>query len=91
MKARVRGVVTGLVQGVGFRLFVQRQALRLGLTGWVRNRGDGSVELLAEGERNQIDALLAQCRQGPSLSEVDDVEVAWEAYAGEHSTFVIAF
>lgn len=87
MKTRVRMVITGVVQGVGYRAFVERRASNLGLTGWVRNREDGSVEALAEGERDKIEELLTHCRRGPTLSHVEDVEVTWEDFRGEHSYF----
>jgi len=79
------------VQGVGYRYFVQRQAIRRGLKGWVRNRPDGSVEALVEGEESSIEALLEDCRRGPALAEVEEVSVAWEEYTGEFSGFRIAF
>jgi acylphosphatase len=65
--------VTGRVQGVWYRDSCREQAVRLGVTGWVVNRGDGSVELEAEGEPPAVDALLAWCRIGPARAQVDDV------------------
>ncbi len=87
MKARARMVITGVVQGVGYRAFAERRASNLGLTGWVRNRADGSVEALVEGERDKIEELLTHCRRGPTLSQVEDVEVTWEDFRGENSYF----
>ena len=70
-----RYVVTGRVQGVGFRWFVEREARILGLNGWVRNRENGSVEVLASGTREQLAALHKKLREGPRASRVDNVDV----------------
>jgi acylphosphatase len=74
---RLHAVVSGRVQGVGFRASAQQVAQRLGLAGWVRNLADGRVELEAEGPPVVLDQLLAWLRKGPSLSRVDGVEVDW--------------
>jgi acylphosphatase len=66
--------VTGRVQGVGFRWFVRERARALGLAGWVKNRSDGSVELLVSGDANAADELLAAVRRGPPHARVDAVE-----------------
>ena len=72
-ESAARLVVTGRVQGVGFRLWATREAHRHGLRGWVRNRFDGSVEALVIGESKAIDDFAAACRRGPAMAEVDDV------------------
>ncbi|PYX10048.1 MAG: acylphosphatase [Acidobacteria bacterium] len=69
-----RYVVRGRVQGVGFRWFVEREAHILGISGWVRNNSDGSVEVLAQGTREQLQGLRSRLRQGPRAARVDDVE-----------------
>ncbi|WP_439815685.1 acylphosphatase [Zavarzinia sp. CC-PAN008] len=74
MKA-VRLVITGMVQGVGYRAWAVRQASALGLRGWVRNRADGSVDILAGGEPERVDAFIAACRFGPRWSRVREVKV----------------
>ena len=66
--------VKGLVQGVGFRWFVRERARRLGLSGWVRNLADGTVEVAASGEEQQIELLRAELRRGPRGAVVDDLE-----------------
>ena len=76
-------VVTGRVQGVSFRMYAEREAERLGLTGWVRNEPDGSVALHAEGEPDAVDALVAWCRNGPSLARVENVDARPAAPTGE--------
>jgi acylphosphatase len=68
-----RYVVSGRVQGVGFRWFVEREAAQLGLTGWVRNRDDGDVEVMATGPSEQLNALRQKLQQGPRASRVDHV------------------
>jgi acylphosphatase len=71
----VRLLIAGRVQGVGYRMWAERTAVRLGIRGWVRNRADGSVELLATGDEPAVDALIEACRQGPRAAIVTDVAV----------------
>jgi len=71
-----RFVVRGRVQGVGFRWFVEREAHLLGIAGWVRNNHDGSVEILAQGTRDQLLGLHSRLREGPRAARVDAVEVS---------------
>ena len=70
--------IEGRVQGVGYRAFVERQAIGLGLSGWVRNRHDGSVEAVLQGTSETVDAMIDLCRTGPAASRVDRVEVVGE-------------
>jgi acylphosphatase len=81
----VRATITGRVQGVGFRAFVEREARARNLKGWVRNRRDGSVEAVFSGPPDIIDDMLSACRRGPSYSRVDHVDVE-EAPATQTST-----
>lgn len=74
----VHFLVTGRVQGVGYRAFVEREALHLGLRGWVRNRRDGSVEAVLQGSPEAVEHMLALCRKGPPASRVDGVETVGE-------------
>ncbi len=85
--ARVRIRVRGRVQGVWFRAHTRDAGRRLGLTGWVRNLPDGTVEAVAEGPRDDCDALIAWCGEGSPLSRVDGVETRWEQPTGRHSGF----
>lgn len=71
----VRLTIRGYVQGVGYRAFVEDEAMARGLKGWVRNRRDGSVEALIAGEPQAVDAMIAACRQGPRSAQVDAVEI----------------
>ncbi|MFK8251059.1 acylphosphatase [Ancylobacter terrae] len=66
--------VRGRVQGVGYRAFVEREAIRHGLAGWVRNRTDGSVEAILAGPAETVAAVIEACRRGPTLARVDAVE-----------------
>ena len=68
-------MIRGRVQGVGFRYSLQLEARRLGVTGWVRNRHDGSVEAVAQGPAEAVEALIAWSRHGPPAARVTDVEV----------------
>jgi acylphosphatase len=75
MSGAIRQVmITGRVQGVGFRAWVEHQAANHGLEGWVRNRGDGSVEALFAGPADVVADLIERCRRGPSTARVDGVE-----------------
>ena len=67
--------IRGRVQGVGFRYEMQREARQHGVTGWVRNRNDGSVEALVQGENEAVEAVIAWARQGPRSARVTDVQV----------------
>jgi acylphosphatase len=77
--ARVRLKIAGRVQGVYFRASALQQAQKLGLTGWVMNCPDGSVEAIAEGARAKLDELIAWCRLGPSGARVTNVDIHWES------------
>jgi acylphosphatase len=72
----VRLTITGRVQGVGYRMWAERTTAGLGIRGWVRNRADGSVELLAIGEDDGVAALIEACRHGPRAAIVTSVAVA---------------
>jgi acylphosphatase len=80
---RVRATVSGRVQGVFYRDSCRAQARRLGVRGWVRNRPDGSVEVVAEGPRERVEQLLAWCRQGPPSARVTGISVTDEVPAAE--------
>jgi acylphosphatase len=88
---RFRLIIEGRVQGVWFRDSTRRQAEGLGVTGWVRNRADGSVEVLAEGPEGEVRRLLAWCRQGPSAARVTRVLESQEDWVGEFDAFEIRY
>jgi acylphosphatase len=75
-------LVRGRVQGVGYRAFVEREALSAGVGGWARNRRDGTVEAVLQGETALIERLIARCREGPYSARVDAIDTR-EAGAGE--------
>jgi acylphosphatase len=88
-RARVALRIRGRVQGVGFRFSALDEARRLGVTGWVRNTYNGDVELVAEGEDDQLRRLVAWCHTGPRGSLVTDVEQQWLPHTGEFDGFRI--
>jgi acylphosphatase len=75
MKTIRHYVITGRVQGVGFRFYMQRKARELGVTGWVRNRRDGAVEAVVQGEADAVDAMTAWARRGPPSAAVAEVRI----------------
>ncbi|MGB9672761.1 MAG: acylphosphatase [Anaerolineales bacterium] len=87
--SRLHALVEGFVQGVGFRMFVQRQAAQLNLTGWVRNTWDGNVEVVAEGSRDQLEKLLTALKMGPRSAHVTNVKFVWLPANGEFPDFRI--
>jgi acylphosphatase len=86
---RVQLIVRGRVTGVFFRAATQREARRLGITGWVKNRPDGNIEIVAEAEEDAIREMVSWAQHGPSVARVDDVDVRWRSYTGEFSDFRI--
>ncbi len=86
---RLHAIVRGRVQGVGFRFFTEREADALGLTGWVMNRSDRSVEVVAEGSRAQLDRLVAALRRGPTSSHVTEVQTEFLPATREFTRFQV--
>ena len=84
-------MVRGDVQGVGFRYFVQRKAQLLGLKGWVRNNDDGTVEVVAEGGRDELEQLKRALQEGPRMARVDRVETQWSAGTGNLRGFELSW
>ncbi len=83
--------IYGLVQGVFFRSSMRAMAYKLGVTGWVRNRPDGSVEAVVEGPRDAVEELIKWAHRGPPAAVVERVEVEWEPYKGEFKDFRIKY
>jgi acylphosphatase len=75
MALQARLTITGRVQGVGYRDWAVDTGQRLGLAGWVRNRGDGAVEALIVGEESAVGRMIEACRRGPTLARVDEIDV----------------
>ncbi|MCD6362190.1 MAG: acylphosphatase [Armatimonadetes bacterium] len=88
---RLHAIVSGRVQGVGFRYFVLRRAQSLGLNGWVRNLSSGDVEFVAEGPREALEELLRAVRQGPPMSWVERVRTDWSAARGDLRSFEVSY
>ena len=90
--ASVQAIVYGFVQGVFFRAFVSRRAGELGLTGYVRNlHHREAVEVLAEGERKQLEKLISHLKVGPPAARVERVVTNWSEYTGSYSQFGIRY
>ncbi len=88
-QARLHAVVEGRVQGVGFRAFVLERALKLGLTGWVRNRWDGTVEVVAEGQKPDLEKLITHLNRGPHAYTTSNVHSEWKPATGEFTRFQV--
>ena len=84
-------IASGRVQGVGFRYFVRQKALSMGIKGWVRNLGNGDVEILAEADNYVLDFFVEAVRTGSSFANVDNLHEDWREPSGKFSTFDIAF
>ena len=86
-----RVIVDGAVQGVGYREFTRRAALRLKVSGWVRNRSDGAVEALVRGSPAAVEALIAEMRRGPRLAVVESLRMIEhdETQSHDDGTFVV--
>ncbi|HVN80848.1 MAG TPA: acylphosphatase [Terriglobia bacterium] len=89
MKVAANIIVTGLVQGVGFRYFVHRRASGFGIKGHVRNLYNGDVEIEVEGEQDAVESLIQEVRVGPRSAHVTDVKVIWKDPRGCFSGFHI--
>ncbi len=87
MKAQAEIRVYGLVQGVGYRAFAKRAADRLNIFGFAENVADGSVKIVAEGERESLEEFIRECKRGPSLSQVESINTIWHSYTGKFFNF----
>ena len=86
---RLHAIIEGRVQGVGFRYFVHESAISTGITGWVRNRWDRTVEVVAEGEHDILKSFLAALNRGPRASKVTNIKLDWQSATGEFNDFRI--
>ena len=91
MEKRLHLIIRGRVQGIFYRDNTAQQAQKLGLTGFVRNLPDGAVEVVAEGEEEQLKKLAALCRRGPALAKVEKTEECWEEGKQEFSDFGVRY
>ncbi|MFQ5885945.1 MAG: acylphosphatase [Anaerolineae bacterium] len=90
-RARMRAIIHGRVQGVFFRDFTRTHAMRLALLGYVRNLWDGTVEVVAEGDREALESLLKQLYVGPSSARVGKIDLEWSEPSGEFSSFEVRY
>lgn len=88
---RVRVIISGDVIGVGFRSWVLHKAKELTLSGFVKNREDDTVEVVAEGHKEALDALLAACNKGPDVAWVERTHVFWQQATGEFVGFEVVY
>lgn len=88
---RVHLVISGDVVGVGYRAWVLRQAKELKLAGWVKNREDKSVELVAEGHRGDLEELVKRCQRGPEVAWVEKIDTQWQGATGEFMGFEVVY
>lgn len=84
-------IISGDVQGVGYRAWALGQAQELRITGWVKNREDGAVEVLAEGSRADLEQFIKQCHHGPEVAWVKKVELIWEKATEEFVGFEVVY
>jgi len=89
--ASVHAVVYGYVQGVFFRAFVSQRARELGLSGYARNLPQGAVEVVAEGERKQLEKLIGHLKIGPPSARVEKVAINWSEYSGKYRGFSVRY
>jgi acylphosphatase len=88
---RAHLIISGRVQGVYFRAETQSAAHMHGVNGWVRNKRDGTVEAVVEGDRAHVLSLIEWCRHGPPIARVEDVAVEWQDHEGAFDTFTIKY
>lgn len=84
-------IVCGIVQGVSFRSFTKRNADTMGLCGYVKNRDDGKVEAIIEGDKDEIEALIEAMRSGPEKAQVKNVEIEWHPHSGIYHDFKVIY
>ncbi|OGG30517.1 hypothetical protein A3A63_04400 [Candidatus Gottesmanbacteria bacterium RIFCSPLOWO2_01_FULL_46_9] len=88
---RVHLIISGDVQGVGFRAWTLRNSKTKSCTGWVKNRDDGTVEVIAEGTRTELEEFIAHCQHGPEVAWVERVVVNWLDATGEFDRFEVLY
>lgn len=88
---RLHLIISGDVQGVGYRAWVVDQAQDLRLVGWVKNREDGMVEVVAEGEKKELEKLIMDCHDGPDIAMVETVDATWEKSTDEFVGFEVVY
>mgnify|MGYP002725713853 CR=1 FL=1 len=89
MKKQLHLIISGRVQGVFFRDNTKKKAQSLGLTGYVKNNSDGTVEIVAEGNESKLKQLLEFCKQGPEAADVNNTKIEWQECQNQFKTFTI--
>jgi len=84
-----RIIIDGIVQGVGYRWFALHAASSLSLTGWVRNRMNGDVEVVVEGSKHDIETLITELKKGPRFARVEYANVEWRSPTGKYTNFTV--
>ena len=90
-KVRAHAIIIGRVQGVFFRMETKRAADSYEVLGWVKNRRDGTVEAVFEGNEENVIAILEWCKKGPRLADVEKVDVKFEDYKNEYNEFELRY
>ena len=90
-KVKAHVIIAGKVQGVFFRMETKHAADRYGVYGWVRNKRDGTVEALFEGDEERVGSMIEWCREGPPFANVKQVDVKWGKYQDEFQEFRIKY
>ena len=90
-KKAVHAIISGRVQGVNFRMATEMAADKYGVYGWVRNRRDGTVEAVFEGDAEAVDQILKWCQRGPSLANVTNIETTEEPFSGQYTDFSVRY
>jgi acylphosphatase len=88
---RVHCIISGDVVGVGYRAWARRLAQGLRLTGWIKNRDNKTVELVAEGEKQALEKFTASCKKGPDLAWVENIDITWLPASGEFFDFSVVY
>lgn len=88
---QLHAIIHGRVQGVGFRQSTVVRAQAIGCTGWVRNKPDGTVEVVAQGQTEQLERLAQFLRQGPTAARVDDIDLKWQSPQGTFDSFGVRY
>ena len=88
---RLHAIIEGRVQGVSYRMYTQKQAQSLGIVGWVQNLPDSTVEVIAEGEQDKLEDLLAWLHKGSPMASVRRVHAEWQEANGKFKSFEIAY
>ncbi|MDD3887663.1 MAG: acylphosphatase [Patescibacteria group bacterium] len=91
MLKRLEIAISGKVQGIFFRQFIKENAVNLKLNGFVENKANGTVKVIAEGEEDNLQKLIESCKIGPKLARIDDLKISWSKPTNEFQEFIIKY